>query len=169
MNIIYWNDINDAIRRFKPAREATEIDESIDIPTDTDDIHIRFHKHARLTERGWIDESVLEVLRKAGTTISHPAGVNPYVSITDNILCMTSGTECWLYDMTDGKENTIYVDAVFHEHLITTESKDFIRNDFKESNDTIEISGWTSVWGLEAESDREFQVIYVDKRTLMEK
>lgn len=108
----------------------------------------------------WSQIDVLSVeLKDKGLTITHKPRLDPYVSMENNIVSMTSDGECWVLDINTGKENSIPMPIVAFDHYIEFEDCDKFPNTFL-------ISGSGCCWGCEA--DEQGFEIYIDKDTLEE-
>ena len=113
-------------------------------------------------DRGyWLQKDALKAeLKGEGATVSHEPRLDPYVSVEDNILCMTSDGECWVCDLKTGRENTIGMPIVAFYHRVSFD----MEGRHRDVPNAFLVYGTGCFWGLEA-YEQEFE-IYVDKDTL---
>lgn len=91
----------------------------------------------------------------------HSPHLDPYVTVTDGIVCMTSDEECWLYDLDRNIESTIGMEIVAFWHRLEFDSDGSLR---KEIPNTFCVTGTGCYWGFES-WPQEFEY-YIDKDTL---
>lgn len=120
-------------------------------------------QHTKGEDGAYRLQDVLSIdLKGARTVILHSPRLDPYVSVKDNIVCMTSDGECWVCDIATGKDNSIDMPIVAFDHYV-----DFSVDQNRDIENTFVISGRGCYWGCEA-YPQEFE-IYIDKDTLEEK
>ena len=74
--------------------------------------------HEKEKEGHWIQKDELRIYKGDEFVVKHAPHLDPYVTITDNIVCMTSDGECWVCDLKNLKENSIYMSIVAFDHYV---------------------------------------------------
>ena len=110
----------------------------------------------------WHQLDELHIYKGDELIASHHTHLDPYITIKDNIVCMTSDGECWVYDLKTNKENAISMPIVAFDHYI-----DFSEEQRQNIPNTFVVSGEGCYWACEA-WPQGFE-IYIDKDTLEEK
>jgi len=154
--------LNEEIHHWEDDPLKTKI-----IPLFEDDrVKLYYTKQCTKDEKGhgYIQRDVLAVnIKDKNITITHQPHLDPYVSVEENIVCMTSDGECWVCDINTGKENSIDMPIVAFDHYIDFDTENQRRN----IPNTFIVSGEGCYWACEA-WPQGFE-IYIDKDTLEEK
>lgn len=103
----------------------------------------------------------LRIYKDDNLIARHSPHLDPYVTVTNGIVCMTSDGECWLYDLNRNIESTIGMEIVAFWHRLEFDSDGSLR---KEIPNTFCVEGSGCYWGFES-WPQGFEY-YIDKDTL---
>ena len=110
----------------------------------------------------YIQKDMLQIYKDNNLICTHKPHLDTHISINENIICMSSDGEYWIYDLNKEKEVTIEHSIVAFNHPPPPPG---LEGRYKIDN-TFIIYGTGCYWGFESE-EYSFE-IYINKDTLEE-